>query len=198
MSRASLLAGFVVAWAMAGPAMAQLASDAETRQLIERLRPGDNQTRGIRMPGAATSPDSPQPAAPPAAATPTAPERTTTAPPGAPAVSITVNFTSGSATLNPKSAASLDALGRALASPDLAGFAFRIEGHTDTVGDAEQNAQLSRRRAEAVRDHLLKRHGIAPARLAAIGLGESQLLVPTPDQVAEPRNRRVQVVNTGR
>lgn len=200
--RFPILAGLATAGLLAATVPARAQADAETRQLIERLRPsGDAQTRGIRVPNADLGPASPAPA--PEAQPPTAPpapqqaQRDTTAPAGAPAVSITVNFTSGSAVLNGKSAQSLDALGRALGSRELAAYVFRIEGHTDTVGDAAQNEQLSRRRAEAVRDYLVKRHGVPAARLNAVGLGESQLLVPTPDQVPEPRNRRVQVVNTG-
>ena len=185
---------------MAVPAWGQGQADAETRQLIERLRPsGEALTRGIRVPnadpGASPSQPAPAPEAPPPARQQAQPQ--TTAPAGASAVSITVNFPSGSAQLSGKSAQSLDALGRALASPELAAYVFRIEGHTDTVGDATLNEQLSRRRAEAVRDYLMKRHGVPAARLNAVGLGESQLLVPTQDQVPEPRNRRVQVVNTG-
>jgi len=222
------------------PAMAQPASgpaDAETQSLIERLRPTEQQTRGIRMPGTDTGtasppaaamptlvPAAPMPARPmadtpaspgatpaptamPAPLTPAVPSpmtpapaptaRETTAPAGIAAVSITVNFASGSATLTPQAAAALASLGRALSSPELLPFRFRIEGHTDTVGDAAQNMALSQRRAEAVRDFLLTRHAVAPFRLFAVGLGETQLLVPTPDQANEPRNRRVQIVNLG-
>lgn len=132
----------------------------------------------------------PRPAAPPAAAS-----ASTAVPAGAPAVSITVTFPSGSATLTAAAEATLAPLGRALASPDLAPFRFRIEGHTDTVGDAAQNLRLSERRAEAVRLYLISKHGISAARLQAVGLGEDRPAVATGDGVDEPRNRRVQVVN---
>jgi OmpA-OmpF porin, OOP family len=59
------------------------------------------------------------------------------------------------------------------------------------------NQALSERRAAAVREHLTRVYGVDKARLVAIGFGSSQLLVPTPPQVAETRNRRVQVVNIG-
>ena len=88
-------------------------------------------------------------------------------------------------------------LGQALASPALAPYRFRIEGHTDTVGDDAMNRDLSQRRAEAVRAYLMGRYGVAPERLEAVGLGESQLLIPTPDNRPEARNRRVQVLNIG-
>jgi outer membrane protein OmpA-like peptidoglycan-associated protein len=48
-----------------------------------------------------------------------------------------------------------------------------------------------------VREFLMSGFGIAPGRLVAVGLGEGQLLVTTGDNVNEPRNRRVQVVNLG-
>ncbi|WP_304621883.1 OmpA family protein [Neoroseomonas alba] len=115
----------------------------------------------------------------------------------APSASITVTFASGSAELTPDAERALAPLGRALSSQDLAGFRFRIEGHTDTVGSAALNQALSERRAAAVREYLIAKFGVAPDRLVAIGLGDSQLLVPTPPQTSNARNRRVQVVNIG-
>ncbi len=228
MTRNLLLAGVaLLALASAQPGFTQSASDDATRDLIERLRPTEQQTRGIRMPGTDTGtaapvlvpavPDpapsgalapalAPAPATAPATAPPPlifappqapSPAAGTTAPSGMAAVSITVNFATGSAALSPQAAAALTALGRALASPDLRPFRFRIEGHTDTEGDAALNMALSQRRAEAVRDFLLKGFPIAPFRLVAVGFGESQLLAPTPDNSPEARNRRVQVVNLG-
>ena len=89
----------------------------------------------------------------------------------------------------------LDELGKALTHPDLAGSRFRIEGHTDTVGTRPYNQALSERRAGAVVEYLSRHFGVQPARLQAIGMGEDGLLVATPDQTPEPRNRRVHVVN---
>ncbi|CAH0300227.1 OmpA family protein [Roseomonas sp. CECT 9278] len=123
------------------------------------------------------------------------PVRETTA--DAPSASITVTFASGSAVITPEGERALAPLGRALSSPDLAAFRFRIEGHTDTVGDPASNQALSERRAAAVRDYLVAKFGVSPGRLVAVGLGETQLLVPTGDETSNPRNRRVQVVNIG-
>lgn len=67
-----------------------------------------------------------------------------------------------------------------------------IIGHTDTVGSAAQNATLSLRRAEQVGN--LLQEAIAAARQVEISShGENNLLVRTPDETAEPRNRRVEV-----
>ncbi len=67
-----------------------------------------------------------------------------------------------------------------------------IVGHTDRVGSVAQNDALSLQRAERVRQVLLGL-GIPADRVTAVGRGERELLVPTEDQVAEPRNRRVEV-----
>jgi len=65
-------------------------------------------------------------------------------------------------------------------------------GHTDTMGSPRYNMALSIRRANAVRD-VLVREGIPASAIVVIGRGETQLLVPTPDQTKEPRNRRVEI-----
>lgn len=219
MARLILMAG-VAAMLVVGivppPAWAQ--SDVAAQSLIDRLRPSANSgTRGIRIPGAAPAPAAtvaPAPAWSPAPVPPApAPARAAAGRPAtvaprsaaavretttdAPSVSITVTFSTGSATLTPEAEKALAPLGRALASAELAPYRFRIEGHTDSVGDAAVNQALSERRATAVREHLMQVYGVDPVRLVAVGFGSSQLLVRTPPQVAEARNRRVQVVNIG-
>ena len=89
----------------------------------------------------------------------------------------------------------LSTIGKALSSPELSGSRFRIEGHTDTVGNREGNRSLSARRAATVVDYLSQKFGIDRGRLESMGKGEDALLVPTGDQVDEPRNRRVRIVN---
>jgi outer membrane protein OmpA-like peptidoglycan-associated protein len=132
-----------------------------------------------------------------ASSKPVAVPAATAAPVSGPAVNLTVNFASGSADLTPDAVRTLDELGSALSSKELAGYHFRIEGHTDTVGSAEYNRALSERRAEAVVDYIAKKFSVETTRLQAVGMGEQGLMVPTPPQTAEPRNRRVQVVNLG-
>lgn len=187
-----LLGGSALAPLVLAPAA--LAQNPSSQQIIDALRPsGDplgGPTRGIRP----VSPAAPAPAAPAAIA---APQPQPQPPAAAPSVNLTVTFGSGSATLTPQAMRTLDELGKALASPDLAAFRFRVEGHTDTVGDDAMNQALSERRAAAVVQYLVSRFGIPTERLQAVGLGESQPLVQTGDQVNEPRNRRVQVVNLG-
>jgi len=68
-----------------------------------------------------------------------------------------------------------------------------VVGHTDKVGSDPFNDQLALRRAEAVRTALIAR-GVAPVNIVAVGRGKRDPLVPTADGVAEPRNRRVEIV----
>jgi outer membrane protein OmpA-like peptidoglycan-associated protein len=70
-----------------------------------------------------------------------------------------------------------------------------VIGHTDTMGTDAYNDRLSVQRAERIRARLLERGlGIAASGVFASGRGKRELLVPTADQVAEPKNRRVELV----
>jgi outer membrane protein OmpA-like peptidoglycan-associated protein len=194
-----------------GPGFAQ--GNPSASQIINSLKPSGNLvmggTRGIRVApsgdAAAPAPSPPQqprvassrPVAVPAAAS-SAPAASAQAPAsGQGQVNLTVNFANGSAELTPDAIRTLDELGQALSSKELEGFHFRIEGHTDTVGSPEYNRSLSERRAEAVVDYIARKYGVQATRLQAVGMGEQGLLVPTPPQTPEPRNRRVQVINLG-
>lgn len=67
-----------------------------------------------------------------------------------------------------------------------------VIGHADRVGPAGANANLSRRRAEGIRA-ILESQGVDPAIITVSSHGEGNPLVPTADEVPEPRNRRVEV-----
>ena len=66
-------------------------------------------------------------------------------------------------------------------------------GHTDTSGPEAYNMALSLRRANAVKDALV-RNGVPAQAITVIGMGEKGLLVQTGDGVREPQNRRVEIV----
>ena len=66
-------------------------------------------------------------------------------------------------------------------------------GHTDTSGPEAYNMALSLRRANTVKDALV-RNGVPATAIAVIGRGEQGLLVQTADGVREPQNRRVEIV----
>ena len=76
---------------------------------------------------------------------------------------------------------------RALAVPEVV-----VIGHTDTMGDAKANRTLGLRRAQSVKDILIKA-GLPSATVEATSHGETDLLVKTGDNVAEPKNRRVEI-----
>jgi len=67
-----------------------------------------------------------------------------------------------------------------------------VVGHTDTMGDPKANLALGRKRAKSVSDILVKA-GLAPSTIEVTSHGEGDLLVKTPDNTAEPRNRRVEI-----
>ncbi len=67
-----------------------------------------------------------------------------------------------------------------------------VIGHTDRVGSVDGNDRLSKTRAEGLRDLLIE-SGVAADKLEAVGRGERDPLVPTDDEVDEPKNRRVEI-----
>lgn len=69
-----------------------------------------------------------------------------------------------------------------------------IEGHTDSLGDAGYNQRLSQRRAEAVRQVLVERFGMAAERLRAVGYGEARPVADNATAAGRAQNRRVVAV----
>jgi outer membrane protein OmpA-like peptidoglycan-associated protein len=67
-----------------------------------------------------------------------------------------------------------------------------VIGHTDRVGKAEANDALSIKRAQILRTMLIAQ-GVPSTAIEAAGRGEREPLVPTADEVAEPKNRRVEI-----
>jgi len=114
----------------------------------------------------------------------------TTEPPQS--INLQVNFEFDSSNLTNDARLTLKALGDAMQAKDLAGLRFRIVGHTDAVGTVDYNLDLSKRRAEAVRSHLVQFYSIDAKRLEAEGKGKSELI-----DTANPEdgiNRRVQII----
>ncbi len=70
---------------------------------------------------------------------------------------------------------------------------INVTGHADRAGSAAYNQALSRRRASAVMDALVRR-GISRNQIFVFARGESQPLVATRDGVREAQNRRVEIV----
>jgi outer membrane protein OmpA-like peptidoglycan-associated protein len=68
-----------------------------------------------------------------------------------------------------------------------------VIGHTDTVAPIEYNRRLSLLRAKSVADVLVSR-GVDRAIIEIEFYGKEKILIETPDNVAEPRNRRVEII----
>lgn len=77
----------------------------------------------------------------------------------------------------------------------IAGQGFKrlvIEGHTDSVGAEDYNLDLSQRRANFVRHHLIQRHGVEGKKVEALGLGETRPIADNKNYQGRQRNRRVE------
>lgn len=99
-------------------------------------------------------------------------------------------FEPGSNTLTPASQAAFVKMRREIS--ERTALEVRVIGHTDRVGSRQANDALSKNRAEAIRDQLIA-SGVPADSLETVGRGERDLLVPTEDEVDEPRNRRVEI-----
>ena len=109
----------------------------------------------------------------------------------APSESFTLYFAVGGSTLTAESEAALrNIVAQAMGRP---GGEIVIIGHTDRVGSADANDELSLQRARAVRELFIER-GFPALRVHAIGRGEREPAIPTADDIDEPRNRRVEIV----
>jgi outer membrane protein OmpA-like peptidoglycan-associated protein len=71
---------------------------------------------------------------------------------------------------------------------------IRVEGHASEEGSDEYNLALSKRRAFAVRDHLVKRGKVKASRLTHEGYGESRPIASNADEEGRSKNRRVEFV----
>lgn len=110
-----------------------------------------------------------------------------------PHLDFAINFGFDSADIDQNSFSTLDTLATALKSGNLYSSRFLINGHSDVKGSDDYNLELSQRRANSVVEYLVSRHDIDPARLKAIGFGESALKDVNDGEAAA--NRRVEIIN---
>lgn len=99
-------------------------------------------------------------------------------------------FQTGGVELTPESRALIAQIKGAVENRQAADIS--VIGHSDTVGKAENNEALALKRAQEVAN-LLQQSGVSPLAVVVESHGERNLLVKTPDETAEPRNRRVEV-----
>jgi OOP family OmpA-OmpF porin len=103
----------------------------------------------------------------------------------------TLHFAEGRDEISEESRVQLDA-----ALADIAARPVKdvlVIGHTDRVGSDPVNDSLARQRAETVRAELIRR-GVDAENVQASGRGSRDPVVPTGPGVAEPRNRRVEII----
>jgi outer membrane protein OmpA-like peptidoglycan-associated protein len=110
-----------------------------------------------------------------------------------PSIDLEIYFDFNSAEIASRAVPDLANLGRALSNAELQGGVYLIGGHTDAKGGDDYNQRLSERRAEAVRDFLVRKFRIADDSLVTAGYGKEELKNTANPFAAE--NRRVQITN---
>jgi outer membrane protein OmpA-like peptidoglycan-associated protein len=108
-----------------------------------------------------------------------------------PPVTLTVHFKTDASDLTTES---LETLARVLEEIEARKSTdIIVSGHTDAVGSVEKNQVLSLKRAKVVADYFVRK-GVKPENIDVTYHGKGNPLVPTPDGVPEPRNRRVDII----
>jgi outer membrane protein OmpA-like peptidoglycan-associated protein len=108
-----------------------------------------------------------------------------------PAQSFTLMFTTGDAELAADSTQEIPNIVAAI--KERSAISVSISGHTDATGSDQLNDALSLERARRV-ELLLVQQGVEPGLITVSSHGKGNPLIPTPDGVPEPRNRRVVVI----
>ena len=99
-----------------------------------------------------------------------------------------IRFRTSSATIDRDSNSTLDAL--AASAKSCPGYQIRVEGHTDSVGDTGFNLTLSRNRAQAIVDYLVKA-GVDTGSIAADGFGDTKPIAGNETSEGRAQNRRI-------
>jgi OOP family OmpA-OmpF porin len=102
------------------------------------------------------------------------------------------NFDTGKALVKPESKAQLEPMATLLKTH--ADYNVYIVGHTDNVGAFESNLALSRQRAEAVREALVRDYQIAAARMTPYGVASVAPVASNAQEAGRARNRRIELV----
>ncbi len=103
-----------------------------------------------------------------------------------------ITFDSGKASIKPESYGTLNDIATVL--KENPGVSVKIVGHTDSDGDDALNLDLSRRRAESVKNELVSKFGLDALRIQTEGAGESKPVAPNDSPVSKAMNRRVEFI----
>lgn len=103
-----------------------------------------------------------------------------------------ITFDVNKADIKPESAGTLKSIADVL--KENPGVRVKIAGHTDSDGDDALNLDLSKRRAESVKNELTKTYGIDAARMETEGAGEKQPVAPNDSPANKAQNRRVEFI----
>jgi outer membrane protein OmpA-like peptidoglycan-associated protein len=103
-----------------------------------------------------------------------------------------IYFDTGKSEIKPESGQAIGEIAKLLKSD--AGLKVHVVGHTDNVGGLEANMKLSRDRADAVVQALVRNHGIAASRLNAYGDGLYAPVASNDTEEGRAKNRRVELV----
>ncbi len=104
-----------------------------------------------------------------------------------------VKFKSGKFELDKSSSAALDEFAGRVKALDTQYF-IEIQGHTDDTGASPYNDELGQRRADAVRRHLSRQHGLTLNRMSTISYGDTAPVEPNKTKKGRSANRRVVLV----
>jgi outer membrane protein OmpA-like peptidoglycan-associated protein len=106
---------------------------------------------------------------------------------------IAVHFKNGSARLSPAAKAEIDAVADTV-SENLNGWIVAVQGYADSTGRTARNRSLSERRAKAVTDYLVTKHGLPPYRLVQpFGFGSSDPVAVNDTGEGRALNRRAEI-----
>ncbi len=101
-------------------------------------------------------------------------------------------FKSGSTELNPKFFPMFRQLAEII--KPTADYSVRIEGHSDSIGDAKTNLKLTEKRADAFITYLVEECGVPKKQMKAVGLGEGKPIATNVNKAGRAKNRRIDTI----
>ena len=113
-----------------------------------------------------------------------------------PTFNVDIQFDTDTPIVRPESYQTIGQIADTLVNSTLLNYTFLVVGHIESTGRRENNALLSQRRADAIRDILINTFKISSKRLQSVGLGEEQLLDPARPNA--PVNNQTQIMTVAK